>query len=160
MIPVANRQRRVPVRAGDVRAVVRTVFLEEQGGDPWVSVALVNDRVIAEVDVSGNDHLPRTPPMRYGMGLELQWAQFTGSIDYLRVDEQTNVTDFELVSDAYNDLGAYVGVELVISDTSTLGPFLRGKNLTNDEQRIHTSFIKEFAPAPGRTVEAGIRWIF
>ncbi|MHC5210338.1 MAG: rRNA maturation RNase YbeY [Planctomycetota bacterium] len=47
---MANRQRRVPVGAGDVRDLVRTVFREENGGDPWVSVALVNDRVIAEVN--------------------------------------------------------------------------------------------------------------
>jgi probable rRNA maturation factor len=50
VIPVANRQRRVPVGAAQVREVVRTVFREEDGGDPWVSVALVNDRVIADVN--------------------------------------------------------------------------------------------------------------
>ena len=34
--------------------------------------------------------------------------------------------------------------------------FLTGRNLTDDEQRYHTSFIKDFAPQPGRTIEAGV----
>jgi iron complex outermembrane receptor protein len=35
--------------------------------------------------------------------------------------------------------------------------FLQGRNLTDQDQRQHTSFIKDFAPMPGRTVEAGLR---
>jgi iron complex outermembrane receptor protein len=38
--------------------------------------------------------------------------------------------------------------------------FVQGKNLTDDEQRYHASFIKDFAPQPGRTIEAGIRMRF
>lgn len=56
MIPVANRQRRVPVRAADVRAVVRAVFEREQAGEPHVSVAMVNDAVIREINRDFLDH--------------------------------------------------------------------------------------------------------
>jgi len=35
--------------------------------------------------------------------------------------------------------------------------FLHGKNLGDEEQRHHVSFIKDFAPAPGRTLLAGLR---
>lgn len=50
MIPVANRQRRVSVGAAQVRAVVTAVFEAEAGGEPNISVALVNDAVMREVN--------------------------------------------------------------------------------------------------------------
>ena len=118
------------------------------------------DTVSAELDVSGNDHLPRTPPTRYGLGLESQWGQLSGSINYLRVKKQSNITGLELATDAYNDLTVNLEYELPVSSKATLSVFLQGKNLTDDEQRIHTSFIKDFAPAPGRAIESGIRLSF
>lgn len=56
MIPVANRQRRVPVCAAEVRAVVRAVFDREQAGEPDISVAMVNDAVIRQINRDYLDH--------------------------------------------------------------------------------------------------------
>ena len=81
------------------------------------------------------------------------------SLDYLRVAKQDKVSEREFVSDAYDDLSAYVGLTMPLG-ASKVDVFLAGKNLTDDEQRRHTSFIKEFAPAPGRSVEAGVRVMF
>ena len=128
--------------------------------DNTVHLKALFDFVNAEVDVAGNDYLPRTPPTRYGLGIESQWGAFSGSIDYVRVDEQLNTTDLELATDAYNDLSAYAEHKQSLSNSVTLTSFLQAKNLTNDEQRVHTSFIKDLAPAPARTIEAGIRLVF
>lgn len=38
--------------------------------------------------------------------------------------------------------------------------FLRGTNLTNAEARVHTSFLKEIAPLPGRNLTVGLRSSF
>jgi iron complex outermembrane receptor protein len=35
--------------------------------------------------------------------------------------------------------------------------FLRGNNLLDQDIRVHTSFIKDFAPMPGRSLVAGLR---
>ena len=40
------------------------------------------------------------------------------------------------------------------------GVFMIAENLTNEEQRHHTSFIKDFAPAPGRNYQVGVRLEF
>ncbi len=56
MIPVANRQRRVKVSARDVRLVVEAVFAAEGAGSADISVALVNDAVIREVNREHLDH--------------------------------------------------------------------------------------------------------
>lgn len=50
MIPVSNRQRRVDVGARDVREVVTAVFEAEDAGQPDIGVALVNDRVMADLN--------------------------------------------------------------------------------------------------------------
>jgi iron complex outermembrane receptor protein len=38
--------------------------------------------------------------------------------------------------------------------------FLIGTNLGNEEARVATSYLKDFAPLPGRTLEAGFRMYF
>ena len=36
--------------------------------------------------------------------------------------------------------------------------FLRAKNITDEEIRNATSFMRNFAPEPGRTLELGVRF--
>lgn len=117
------------------------------------------DYVSAELDVSGDDDVPRIPPFRYGLGFELNQGIFTASVDYVHVDDQDDVSPAELPTSDYDDLTAYVGVDIPFGEGS-FNLFLAGKNLTDDEQRLHTSFIKDLAPAPGRTVELGLRLLF
>jgi iron complex outermembrane receptor protein len=117
------------------------------------------DVVDARLDVAGNDNVPRLSPLRWGVGLHTIWGPVTATVDWLRVAEQDDVAPLELPTDAYEDLSAWLGVDLPVVDT-TLTLFMRAANLTDDEQRQHTSFIKDFAPAPGRTIEAGARLEF
>ncbi|MGB5323828.1 MAG: TonB-dependent receptor [Pseudomonadales bacterium] len=117
------------------------------------------DFVDAEIDAAGNSNIPRTPPMRYGLGIEASWGRVNASVNYIRAGKQDDIAPLELESDSYEDLGFYVGYTLPFGGT-TLESFIQGKNLTDDEQRLHTSFIKEVAPAPGRSVETGIRIAF
>jgi len=56
LIPVVNRQRKVEITDEDVRSVVQAVFTHEQAGDPNVSVAIVNDATIREVNREHLDH--------------------------------------------------------------------------------------------------------
>lgn len=56
MIAVANRQRRVRVTAAEVRTAVRATFAAESAGDPSLSVAIVDDATIREVNRRWLDH--------------------------------------------------------------------------------------------------------
>jgi iron complex outermembrane receptor protein len=38
--------------------------------------------------------------------------------------------------------------------------FLQGKNLLDEDMRVHTSFLKNFAPLPGRALVVGLRGDF
>lgn len=117
------------------------------------------DMVSAKLDVSGNDDVPRIPPLRYGLGVELNSGIVTASINFLHVDEQDDTSPGELSTSSYEDLNAYIGANVPFGEGS-INLFAAGKNLTDDEQRLHTSFIKDFAPAPGRTLELGVRLLF
>ena len=117
------------------------------------------DTVSGKVDVSGNKNLPRIPPNRVGVGFELTQGSFIATLDYIHAFEQKDITDYELATDAYDDLEAYLGWDLPISGLET-SLFVVGRNLTNSEQRRHTSVIKDIAPERGRSLEGGLRIIF
>ena len=125
-------------------------------GDARLELRGFFDTVSADLDVSGNDHLPLIPPDRAGIGLEYSAGAFSASVDFSRASEQNSVADFELPTDGYDDLRAYVRYGFERGGTWT-ELYLRGRNLTDDEQRHHTSIVKDLAPAPGRTIEAGLR---
>lgn len=124
-----------------------------------VKVRGLLDFVNARLLHSTSNKIPRIPPLRFGLGVEASVANFTLAIDYTRVTKQDAVADFELASPGYNDLRAYLTLEMPFKFAS-LNLFVSGKNLLNEEQRNHTSFIKDFAPAPGLAIEVGVRLLF
>ena len=139
-------------RGLDLSASLRLATFD--GGD--LSGRLLFDTVAAELDIAGDDRLPRLPSSRVGVGLDFDRGRLSASVDFLRVFEQDEPAAVELPTDAYDDVRASLAFDL--------GPnarlFFRGRNLTDEEQRQHTSYIKEFAPLPGRTLEAGFRLAF
>ena len=114
------------------------------------------DTVSARVDMSGNDNLPRIPPARAGLGMALAAAPISAHVDFMRVFSQEDAAELEFETDGYNDLRAYVGWDVEMG-TMSVSVYLQGRNLTNDEQRKHTSVVKDLVPEPGRTIEAGVR---
>ena len=111
------------------------------------------DTVAAELDVTGNDQLPRLPASRMGLGLELDRGRLTASLDFMRVFEQDEPGPQELPTDAYDDVRAYVGLDL--------GPnarlFLQGRNLTDEEQRQHTSYHQGVRAAARTNLGGGLQ---
>lgn len=112
------------------------------------------DTVRARLDDGDNRNLPRIPPTRWSLGAALDWAHFSAALSYTRYDNQDRVAPLELASDAYNDLKLQVSYAMSVGQTD-VELFVNASNLSDDEQRLHTSFIKDLAPQPGRTVEVG-----
>ncbi|MDE0451715.1 MAG: TonB-dependent receptor [Gammaproteobacteria bacterium] len=71
-------------------------------------------------------------------------------------NSQDEAAELEFETDGYHDLRAYVGWDVEMGDMS-VSLYLQGRNLTDDEQRKHTSVVKGLVPEPGRTVELGVR---
>ena len=101
--------------------------------------------------------IPRLPPWRFGTGLN--WSNNAWLIDlrWTGVAKQDKPGAFETTTDNYSRADA--SVHYIIPETQNRGTvFLKGKNLTNQVIRSSTSFIRNFAPEPGRSFELGIRW--
>jgi len=119
------------------------------------------DYVRGELDLNSNadDDLPRIPASRAGIGLSWETSQWSLRADYLRVNNQRRAAAFELPTEGYDDLSVFVQRKVNIADNE-VSIFLHGRNLTDDEQRAHGSIVKDFAPAPGRSFELGIKLDF
>ena len=117
------------------------------------------DMVSPQIDVSGNGNLPLIPPDRVGVSVEFTSDRLRANVDYVRASEQHEVAEFELPSEGYDDLRARIAWRFRPGD-ATVDLYLAGRNLTDDEQRLHTSIVKDLAPQPGRTIEAGLRMRF
>jgi iron complex outermembrane receptor protein len=119
-------------------------------------LTVFGDYIRAEIE---DDNLPRTPPMRFGSELSYVNDGLSADVGFTWYDEQTQVASFETPTDGYTLVNASVqyefggqGVDWVV--------FARGENLTDEEARVHTSFLKDQAPLPGRNVTVGVRALF
>ncbi|HSG87812.1 MAG TPA: TonB-dependent receptor [Pseudomonadales bacterium] len=127
-----------------------------------VDLRVVGDLVRARLEnpPAGEDaDLPRIPAGRLGLGLEFTRGSLAGEIGVTRVFRQTDTAAFETATDAYTMVDVFLGWHLN-TGRGHVELFLQGDNLLDVEARAHTSFLKDFAPLPGRSLQAGVRLEF
>lgn len=108
---------------------------------------------------SEDEELPRITPLRIGIGVDATWADWSGGLSLVRTRSQRDIGRGETPTDGYSMLGLDVGWRTSWSGLDTEF-YLRGRNLLDEEARLHTSFLKDEAPLPGRTWLAGVRIAF
>ncbi|OZB37452.1 MAG: TonB-dependent receptor, partial [Alishewanella sp. 34-51-39] len=115
------------------------------------------DAVRAKLD--GGDYLPRIPPYKTGVGYQyngLSWSADIGVTHYARQDK---VAVNESTTKGYTLVDANINYDFNLAKVD-MTAFLRATNLTNELGFVHSSFIKEDAPLPGRALTIGIRAMF
>jgi iron complex outermembrane receptor protein len=120
--------------------------------DVW-SVSGFGDFTRAEVD-SGN--LPRIPPLRLGGEVAFAYNGWQGDVGVIWYDDQDRVADFESQTDGYTLIEAGVDYTWATQDVRWIF-YARGTNLTDEEARVHSSFLVDDAPLPGRGFTLGVR---
>jgi len=105
---------------------------------------------------SGGD-LPRMSPARLGLEVDYKHGPWSAYGMLLGVLRQNRVATLETTTDGYVRLDAGIEYTLKIAPEATTKLFLRGNNLLNQDMRVATSYIKDFAPLPGRSFVAGLR---
>jgi iron complex outermembrane recepter protein len=126
--------------------------------DGHVDLLLSGDYVDAELDDTG-EPLPRVPPLRYGVGVNVHQGPWRASAEVRRVQEQDDVSFAETPTDGFTLVNASVSYRLFVGDMIA-DLLLRGTNLTDEEARIHSSFLKDEAPLPGRDLSLALRLRF
>lgn len=126
-------------------------------GNAPVTLALTGEYLRGRLE--GGDDLPRMPPFGLGARLGYDDGRWAASLSVNHHFEQDRVADLELPTDAYTLLDADVVFHPGwLGDGVTL--FLRGRNLLDEDARLHTSPLKDQLPLPGRSIGAGIRVTF
>lgn len=127
-------------------------------GRHHVGLHALADYVHAELSESG-EPLPRIPPFRLGGGLSYDGGALRAGVDVRRSWAQERVAEFETPTAAFVTTDAQVSYRLVRGGAAH-DLILRVRNLTDEEVRLHTSFLKDEAPLPGRDVRVVYRLSF
>ena len=128
--------------------VEASILLVQDVHSSW-DLDLLWDMVRAEF--SGGGNLPRIPPQRFGIGLHYRGDRLRAGAEARFVDEQDRVAANETPTDSYTMVGANISYRFFF-DSYFLDVILRGANLTDEEARVHTSFVKDDVPLPGRNI--------
>lgn len=118
-------------------------------------VSVFGDYIRAKIDT---DNLPRIPPLRLGSTISYEGEALSSELSVVWYDEQTKTTVYETPTEGYTLVNA--SVDYRVSDTQDWTVYVRANNLFDEEARVHTSFLKDQAPLPGRNFTLGTRFSF
>lgn len=108
--------------------------------------------VRGELDSGGN--LPRIPPLGLSAMIEADRGFATASLEVAWTAEQDEAANFELPTDSYT----LVNTRLILRPVEgrDVRLILEARNITDEEARLHTSFLKDLLPLPGRNFRAAL----
>ncbi len=107
------------------------------------------DVVRAELESGAN--VPRIPPRSFTLGLEGESDRFRARAEWVNVADADDPAAFETPTEGYDLINASVSFRPV-ADNDLLVVRLEGRNLIDEEARVHSSFVKDLLPRPGRSV--------
>lgn len=137
---------------------VRWSNIEVAGGN--LALRGFFDVTRTSLNTANERELPLIPADRIGVSLTQQWGDVALILEAMRVADQDDVPSYELPTEGFNDYDAHLEWQPTLANGQQVTVFLRGENLSDDEQRLHTSFIKDATPQRGRTWTLGARYQF
>lgn len=132
-----------------------TVF---QAGQNRFDLTALVDYVQADI-LGGGGAAPRIPPLRFIGGMEANGGAVGGRVEVEHVTRQDRVAAFETETPAYTLLNASLAWRPFGADNPTT-IIASVNNIFDVEARRHASFLKDFAPLPGRDARLTARFSF
>lgn len=124
---------------------------------PNISWRFFADSVQGELD--SGDNVPRIPPARLGSDLMFDLPSMDITFSVVNALSQDDLAPLETETDGWTRLDATLNYPLSVLGSDSVA-FLRLKNITDEEIRSSSSFLKDIAPEAGRSIELGARIIF
>lgn len=97
---------------------------------------------------------PRIPGDTLSLGFEAESPYWSASITHVEVGAQRRTAAFETATDGYSLLNAGLAFRPFADERLIFR--MDGRNLTDEEARAHTSFLKDELPLPGRNVRFSV----
>ena len=99
--------------------------------------------------------LPRTPPMKAGVSYQYQGENWSGQFGLTHYAKQDKIAVDETVTAGYTLVDANISYDFDLSALD-LTAYLKATNLTDKLGFVHSSFVKEDVPLPGRSLALGL----
>ena len=126
--------------------------------DPSAMVKVFGDSTRAKLkDDEGN--LPRIPANKLGSELQYNVGDLQLTLTGTHYFEQDKISAYETKTDGYTIVDAQANYQLSLGAIDTQ-LYLNVDNITDELGLVHSSFIKDKAPLPGRNFRFGIRGYF
>ncbi|MEY2883884.1 MAG: hypothetical protein RL490_1608, partial [Pseudomonadota bacterium] len=145
------------------QAPARYMGVEVQGevavarfGDTAVKFDALADYTDAKL-LHGLGRVPRIPPFRVLGGISASNERWDARAEVEHATAQRKVADFETGTDGYTLVNASVSVRPFANRPNT-ALVLSANNIFNVDARRHASFLKDFAPLPGRDIRISLRF--
>ena len=123
-----------------------------------LNLRLFTDTVYGKLKDNGN--IPRITPQRFGFDLNFQKNRWHANFNMTRVVRQDRIAMLETETPGYTLMNVEAGYHMKLSPSVNYTLFLQGRNLLDSDIRVHTSFLKDFAPMAGQAIVAGVRGVF
>jgi iron complex outermembrane recepter protein len=101
------------------------------------------------------DTITRMPPSALTFSLEAKRDQFGVRAEVQALSAQNDVAEFETPTEAATIYNLQLNWQPLVSEKDFVVR-LEGRNLTDEEVREHTSFLKDQLPKPGRSVRLSV----
>lgn len=151
VIPVFNFVQRDGTFVGGEISAAAELF--EVGGFAFTADGSLD---LVRADFVGGGHPPRIPPRSLTLGMEAANDQWTARVEAVDTAKQTRLAPFETAADGYT----FINAGLAWRPTTNWTIRLDGRNLTDELGRVHSSFLKNELPLPGRNFRLTLQTSF
>lgn len=124
---------------------------------PSYKLKLQSDYIRGKLIDGGN--LPRIPPARLAATLDYLGDNWDGKLEVSHSFKQSDIASYETETDAYTMVNLAASYYFNIGEQD-LTAFVKANNLTDEEARVHSSYLKSTTLLPGRGFTVGIRGSF
>ena len=127
--------------------------------EPWqgaLDLTLFSDYTHGTFIATGAT-VPRMPPLRFGFQLDYIQNKWSGNLRFTRAQAQDRPGVNDTPTAGYYLLGIGGEYQVNTFHDSKIMLFLKGNNLLNENIRNSVSYLRNFAPEPGRGISIGIR---
>ncbi len=110
--------------------------------------------------IIGTGPAPRIPPLRLLGGLSATSGMIDGRVEVEHAFDQDRVAQFETTTNGYTLVNASIGFRPFGEGPKKPEILLAANNIFDVDARRHASFLKDFAPLPGRDIRVTLKASF